>query len=439
MQLIKPFNLLLLSGFIWLVAFVSIPAKYVNLGGSLWFPIFSLLAFNLFFVFGLYSVKKKYYEPRLYSKNKKQTIIFLMAFIGTLGIIVRIYQRVFVEQIYFAENFIKTRMELMAGEANSGLMGVFSAVTYPFATVALMLAILWYKSLNKLTLIILFVLGLFPVYDSFLTQSRLLIVLIFGLLFFTIVSAKISFFKRHTIIKIYNYKIFKMPSVLLKKKVMIPTVILIFGFVIFSQKVMNNRLSAFAYSDTLSVWEFYHESEIDEEFKLEVNNAESVIQKNKLIATYSLKHYFAHSVAEYIRLINHLEKSWGYYYGVFELYVYVKILKILGLPIASFSQLNEVSYKEAVYTTFWGPFYIDFGIFGFFISFLLGRMVKRIYLKAKQGSEIDILFYAFIATVILASFFVNFAMSGNLYFLTAIIGAGLLIYFWPNKLFYTES
>ncbi|MBO3115224.1 hypothetical protein J4050_00600 [Winogradskyella sp. DF17] len=434
MALVKPINLLLISFVIWLLAFLTIPATYINLGDSVWFAVFTLVVFNILFVLGLKSIKSVKVRPQYISNQKKQLLVVLLFAVGVSGVLVRIYQRLIIQGIYFADNLVKTRMELLAQEGGSGLLGVFSAVTYPFATIALMLAILWYKNMNKAFFVLVALFGLFPIADSILTESRLLIVFVGVMLLITFLASGISFFKSHTSIKIYSHHLFKLPSILLKKKVWIPTVVLLIGFIIFSQKVVNNRLAAFNYYDTIRIWEFYHDSKMDSDFKYNVRNSKNTLEKNKLMSAYSLKHYFAHSVAEYIRLISHLDKSWGYYYGMFEFYTYFKFLKIIGINIPSFADLNEVSYKPAVYTTFWGPFFIDFGVFGFVFSFLLGRFTQRTYLKAKQGSEVNILVYAFLGVVVLASFFVNFAMGGNLYFLTAIILTVILIRYWPNKL-----
>lgn len=420
MNFIKPINLLLLSGLLWLYCVLSLPASYVKLGNSIWFPVFTLLMFILMFVLGLSSIKKVRYKKLNLSDKKKHLVLYTLLLVGTLGVFVKVYQRLFVEKIYFSESLVKTRMDLLAGEFNSGILGLLSALSFPFATIALMLGVLWFKSISKFMFSVIALFGLFPIIDAVLTESRLIIVLIFGMLFFCFIASPTKLFKNHTVFSLKGFKIVKLPSILFKKKVWIPSVISLFVFVVFSQKVINNRLAVFGYKDTLKVWEIQQQVSIDKDFRSSINNAENNIEKNKLIGAYSLKHYFAHGVFEYIRLNNHLEKSWGYYYGMFEFYTYFKVLKIVGIPIPSFGKLNEISYKKAVYTTFWGPFYIDFGIFGFIVSFFLGRLCKRIYLKAVLGSESDILLYSFIGVIILASFFVNLAGGANLYFLNAM-------------------
>ena len=438
MSLVKPTYLLFYSFLIWFIAFVTIPAKYINLGDSLFYPLATLFVYNILFVIGSASIKSVQRKDHYISPQKKKQIILIFFLIGFIGVIIRIYQRVYLQEIYFAEDLVRTRMDLMATEGNSGLLGVISALTYPFSTIALMLSIIWNKNINRFFLIPLLIFGLYPIIDSFLTESRLLIVFVACMLFITILASKISFFKSFTQFKLKGIRLIKLPTIFRKKRFYFPIIILFVGFIVFSKNVINNRLATFGYRDTLSVWEFYHDTEIEEGFKKEVRNANSVEEKNKLIGTYSLKHYFCHSVFEYIRLVNHLDSTTGYYYGVYEYYTFIKPFKILGIPIASFSDLNKVSLKPAVYTTFWGPFYIDFGIFGFLISFLLGRFSKRMYLKAKNGSESAILLYSFIAVIILASFFVNFSMGGNLYFLFAIFVGILFIKFWPNNIVITK-
>src|SRR5690606_23862941 len=136
----------------------------------------TLVLFNIFFIIGLKTVKSAKVSLRTVSRQNKTILIFLLFTVGTIGVLIKAYQRFFVEKIYFAENLVRTRMDLMAGELNSGLMGVFSALTYPFATIVLMLSILWYKDIRRISFVFILIVGLFPIYDAILTESRLLIV-----------------------------------------------------------------------------------------------------------------------------------------------------------------------------------------------------------------------------------------------------------------------
>ncbi len=432
----KPIFLLIVSFFIWFVAYLSIPATYIKLGDAIVFSVIILMLYNIAFILGTVGVKTANKGKSDFTKRKKRQLVFILFTIGFFGVLIKIYQRFFIQKIYFAEDLVRTRIDLMSSELSSGFLGVISALSYPFATICFLLCILWYKELKLREFIVIVLMGLFPIYDALLTESRLIIVVIIIMLIFTLLNSNL--FKKIVIIKLHKIILFKVPNVFFKRKTLIVLGILSIVFISFSVKVMNNRLSTFAYRDTLRVWEIYHETKIDDDFKEEVTSSKA-LDKNKLIGLYSLKHYLAHSVFEYTRLLNHLEYTTGYYYGGFQLYVYFKVLKALKINIPSFSQMSKITYKEAVYTTFWGPFYIDFGIFGILISFFLGRFSKQKYLNAKNGSEGDILMYSFVGVVILASFFVNFLMGANIYFLNAILITIFLFKYWPNKLIFSNK
>ena len=438
MKIFSPLKLQAISFLIWVIAFLSIPATYIKLGDAFFFSVFSLIMFNLLFALGTLAKKNHKKSINLFSKLKKRQLVFFLFCIGFIGVLIRVYQRIFLQKIYFASNLIETRMDLLSSELNSGILGVVSAVFYPFATICLLLGVLWNKELKRIEIIIITVFGLFPIYDSFLTEGRLMIVMIFGMLFITLGFSNYNLFKKGLLVKAGGLKLFKAPRFFLKKRNIIFSVIVVSLFVGFSVKVMNNRLSVFNYRDTLKVWEYYHESNIDNEFLAKVKKSDK-LNKNKLIGLYSIKHYFAHSVFEYIRLVGHLENYTGYYYGAYEFYPYLKMLKVVKIDVPSFSDLNNVIYKRGVYTTFWGPFFLDFGVFGFILSFFLGRFCKQKYLNAKNGSEMDILLYSFIGINILASFFVSFLNGGNIYFFNAIIITILFSKIWPNNLVITQK
>ncbi|MBQ4820085.1 hypothetical protein [Aquimarina sp. MMG016] len=347
---------------------------------------------------------------------------------------IKLFTGIFVTKIFIPGEIFSKRLELIGSEFNSGIFGVISAILFPFSVITMLIVIYHFRNFSKTFIVFAILFGLYPFLETFYLGGRTIIVLLGTTIIFTLLaSIEKNVNYKKTIIKLATFKLITLPSFFLRKKVLIISSIILIAFVSYSIKVINDRLSRFNYKDTLSVWEVYHRVKVDDEFKKEVRIS-SIEDKNYKIGIYSLKHYFVHGVFEYIRLVNHLDKTTGYYYGLYEFYVFAKFFKVFGVQIPSFYDLNSISHKRAVYTTFWGPFYIDFGIFGIIIMFLWGRFVRKVHIRALQGNVQYVILFSFLATIILASFYINFLLGTASYYLFAFLVAIILFKIWPNNL-----
>lgn len=433
MKLIAIPRVLFLSFSVWILFYLSIPAHY-KFKGTAYFALTVMISYLCFFGMGYFSIAKSSLNHlRPYANRKIRQITYFLFALGSAGVIVKMYAGLFVTKIFLASNLAEKREELFGGEFNSGVFGIIGALLFPFAVISALLVIYNIRLFKKRFIIPCLLFGMYPFLETFFLGGRTVIVLLGTTL--TLVSY-LSYLKNSRLpistIRLGSIPLFSVPRILVKKRVLIVTGLLGLLFVSYSVSVISSRLELFDYKDTLEVWEGYHEVDIDNDFQKEVNTMKKA-DKNYAIGMYSLKHYFAHGVFEYIRLVNHLESYSGYYYGGYQFYVFTKFFKFFGLPVASFQEMNTVSYKPAVYTTFWGPFFIDFGVFGIIIAFFWGRFTRRIYLKAVQGLSPHVIFYCFIAVLALASFFVNFIIGGSSYYLFGFIVTIIIFKIWPEN------
>ncbi len=435
MRIFNPSLLLILSFTIWIFFYINIPASYLY-KGSAFFSKTILFLYVAFFLLGTISIKlsKTIKASKPLSLGRIKQITILLFCLGAVGVLIKLYTGFFITKIFVAKDAFSKRQELFGSEFNSGIYGVISAVLFPFAVICMLITIYYFKNFKKSFMFLSILFGMYPFLETFFMGGRTVIALLGTTTLITIFFSieKNTNFKK-TIIKLYKTKLFSIPSFLLKKKILISVSIVSIVFVSYSVKIITDRLSAFGYKDTLVIWEGYHQVDIHSNFEKEVKKSLPK-DKNFKIGIYSLKHYFVHGVFEYIRLVNHLEKTTGYYYGAYEFYVFFKFFKIFGIPIPSFLELNSISYKPAVYTTFFGPFYIDFGVFGIFVMFFWGRFTKKIYIKARQGCIQYLILSSFFSTVIVSSFFINFLMGSASYYLFSFLITILIFKLWPNKL-----
>lgn len=437
MGAINPFKLLIISIAIWIFFYIQIDVDYIY-EGSAFFPILTLLGYIVIFVIGIYSLKKEnVLNLKTTSSKKIKQIVFLFFVVGTIGVFFKMYSGFFNSGIYLAEDVFEKRLENMTKELTGGISGIIGSILFPFSFVALLITIYNYKLFSRMSIFFIAFFGLYPFVETFFMGGRTTIALLGTTLIFIMYASfnKNSTFKL-TRININNGYLFSFPSFLRKKRIVIPLVAVVLIFISYSVRVVNQRLDRFSYGDrTFKIWEQkdYQWVEFNDEIKKEYFTGTKK-EKALIIGLHSIKHYFVHGVFEYIRLVNDLDSTLGYYYGQYQFNVFFKFFKALGVPLKSLEELDSVVNRQAVYTTFWGPFYIDFGVFGLIVMFFWGRFVKRIYVYAVRRETQYVIFYGYISTIIITSTFINFLQGSSSYYLFAFFVTLLAFKLWPNNL-----
>ncbi|MGB0357158.1 MAG: hypothetical protein ACPGC2_00370 [Flavobacteriaceae bacterium] len=434
--MISPARLVLASFLMWLIPASLVEATYLY-AGNVYGPTLLLAGYILFFFLGYYSIKKGQIKKAIkHSPAKIKQITSILLFLGTIGVLIEIYIGFFITEIFTSTNTFDKRLELFNSENSSGVLGLISSPLYPLAFISFLITIHQFKLFSKLFRLTALTIGMYGFYKIFFVGGRTTIVFLLTIVFFVLYKAYIDYNKKgNLIISYFSLHIFSIPKQVTKRKVYTPTIIVVIAFVAYSINIINSRVNYYGYGDNVfAIWEQkdYQWVDIDDAFKQRFYAAKDE-EKNKILGWYSLKHYFAHGVYEYIRLANDLS-PFGHYYGQYEFNVPFKFFRALGIPFKSFSELNEIVKRQAVYSTFFGPFFVDFGVFGLGVLFFVGRMVKRVFVKAQYGSIPHIILYAYISLILLSSFLINFLMGASFYYLFGIIATMLLFKFYPNNL-----
>ena len=437
MGVFKPQLLLLLSFLIWVFFYLQVDVTYLY-DGSFLFPISTLISFIAFFLIGIYSLKSKSVRsiPKASDKKVKQ-IIYTLFVLGGLGVLLKIYSGYFNSGIFAASDIFDQRIENMNKEFTGGFTGLIGSILFPFSVVSMLIGLYNYKKIKNNFLIIIVLFGCYPFVETVFMGGRTIFALLGTTIIFTLYS---SFVKNKTfkLTKlIYKNKVvISFPSFLKKKKIIIPLTLLAVLFISYSISIVSERLERFDYGNKVfEIWEKkeYRWIEFDKSFKKEYYRSEDE-QKATMIGLHSLNHYFAHGVFEYVRLVNHLEKTTGYYYGMYEFYTFFKFFRALGIPVPSKFEMSEIIDRQAVYRTFWGEFYIDFGVLGIVIMFFWGRFTKSIYIYATRQHTEYVVFYAYLSTIVITSFFINFLLGSSSYYLFAFLITLLIFKIWPQNI-----
>lgn len=419
---ISPTRLIMYSFLAWFVAYLIIPADYI-VKGNRFFPLFMLIGYNVCIILGFLSIKKN-----ITTKIVPTTLDFfsikLSFCIGVLGFILNLIQLLFIQKI-FSVNVYEQRLSNQYTEFNSGILGVLIALTFPFAIVAF-LSIFYYKNrFSNWMKVISSLFALLYVFDAYLNGARLpiVVIVIMSVIVFVFYQENNELLsKKKILFKLGKIQLIKVPKILMGFKALLFLIVLILG-INFFKEAMVKRLEYYQYDDVLTYWEGQHESKINKNYKKEINSLK-INEKNQRIATYSLYHYIVHAPFEFQKLVNHLDAPFGTFYGKYELDVYFKFLRFLKIPVQSRMDMEKKLYHEGYYITFWGPFYLDFGIFGFIIAYFLGLAIKITYNLATRAYLPAILMYSYVAIVLLASFHVSLFGGKYIYIFNAIL------FFW---------
>lgn len=431
----KPERLLIISFLLWLVFFLTKSGEYVNLG-PLWFPVIVLVIYNLSFLFGanfLKRTKEIIVKEKAFS-SKDRYIIFITFICGVIGVSLRLYQRVFEQQLLTEDNSFESRLKLLVEGSNPGITSFISAFFFPFAFIALSYATYYFRHIPKYFYVLIFAFGIYPIVDSLFYQGRLIIVL-YSLMFLFVVVFRVVQTTRlmddQINFKFGKIRLLTIPRYISKKRFYFFGAIILTVFLNYSIAVMTQRYSKYNFEKHLDYIEFHQESKLDEELKEKIRSADNPYYH---LSMYSLNHYMSHGVMEYIKLVNHIGNPMGTFYGQHEFNVYFKALRLVGVPLRSFGELNNELDRTGVYTTFFGPFYLDFGLLGAFILVVLGYFSKKCYHRALQGNIMSILFYCYIAVVILGAFFINMLSGSIIYYFNALIITSVIYKLMPQKI-----
>ena len=422
----------------WLITYLLAPFTHVDLGNSVFYAIISLTFFNIALFSGMslkVPIKRNFPYNHDILKIKKLTIILII--FGLIGDILRFIQRsnsnISISSLQ--EDMLAVReATLEAGELSGGVLSVVAALLFPFGTMALLLAIYFKKDLNKYIFIVAIPIGIYPVIDGIMLGGRSSVLMLSTVFIFAyLLKLQIN----HDYINYVQFKVkrkilFCIPKKIFSYKVLRTSLVLFIIIISFFVVVATQRQSGNSVSELIPTWEKYRGFDLN-------NTAVNIIEKSEngmiLMAFIELFYYIDHGFFEYLKLFDllYLRNSLnGIYYGKYEFYIFPKFLKIFGVDIGmDSSTMNDVSFhKSGIFTTFWGPVLVDFGVFwGTIYAFIVGYVTKIIYVRAAFDKRIfALLFYPFLASTIFSSFVIHSMADSNIYYLVSAVISSIIYY-----------
>lgn len=109
--------------------------------------------------------------------------------------------------------------------------------------------------------------------------------------------------------------------------------------------------------------------------------------------------YYLHGLFEFGLLWDYSNFATGHAYGAAQFFPYVKALEILGITTIPATSL--LFPRIGVFTSFFGPLWVDFGWFGPFFMVAFGMLAKRLGKAVAANSVAAVPLYSYLVTVIL--------------------------------------
>ena len=395
---LHPSKVIMFAFLIWVILFFSSPLVVnIELNRTAYVFLFCCI---LSFILGVALVKDRSGIRIPKSAKRLKRFFFLVLYLAILGLALKLTDRFIIRGISSSSNYFENR-EIMQAEGGNSL-AILSSFLTPLGLIPIFL--LWKHKIptNWAVKMIAFILFFAQIFDAVLLGSRSIIFVLFiliGLYLFYFKKIKITLFKGLGIVMV------------------------IFSFIFIMNYIFVERTKIFAGENTYDL--VLYQSNINytvtssNTFKNTFNSLNPTAQS--LVFTYlTTTQYFTHGMIEFSYLYDNYKND--YALGSYTFAIYSRFLhKITGRNFDS-KNLEQLSPRPGVFTTFFGPIFIDFGWFSLLFMMLFGIIVKVIYNKAKSGYDWAIILYFYFFIVLAFSPVFNFINgAGGIFILTSLV------------------
>ena len=400
----NPLKVVLLGVFLWVLIFTISSVRVKELPGIM--PVLLVCINYLFLIFGIYITKRNYLNNE-FDENSKITvlkkILTYVIIISVIGFCFRLLDKFYLREITIGNSSYENRKLLSNNK--SSIFGVLAAVLMPFSFIPLFI---WLKiriKVSKIRFLLYSIIFFFPAFDSIVLGSRSGLFIVFFLYLIYIFYFKVFRFTPFKII-VYGFLIYFLG--LFTTKMFIERTM---EYMVTEKKAVNHILSNAVYNFTLEPKEDTRKS------ILETKNETVKLTRLSLL---NAAQYYTHGFFEFSYLYNNYEGS--YHFGQYTFGVIVKFSNIIFGTNVDLEKIQNSPVRVGVYSTFFGPIFLDFGWFSPLFMLIFGILQGKLYNKVINGAfrYIPLLFY-----ILVVDFFmpvINFIVSSQgIYIILAMI------------------
>jgi len=391
-------------GFIlWVILFFFVPLRVKHEMG--WMPILFLIFNYVFFILGLKIIPVVKKEKRnIYKVNRLalKKVFYIVICIAILGFLFKVIDKFYIRGASFSNSISLNRIILE--KARSSFISIIAAVLTPFSYLPLFIY-LYLRLKNRLLLVLSYFLFFSTAFEFVMLGSRsglFVIIILLGIYLRYFKKLKISLRRFITII------------------------VVMFFLMIFSVQLFIERTKDFAKTDKVAIEHVLTRSgynftvEPTKEAKRKIIRTQNNTLQAYRLGVVNFGQYYLHGVFEFGYLYNNYKKN--HWYGGYTFNIFAKFVNIMFKTNIDLKGIQKSPPRTGVYTTFFGPVFIDFGWLSLIFMFFFGVFQKLIYNKVLQGrfQFTPLLFYLLIINFFMPVFnFINGAQ--GLYTITSFI------------------
>lgn len=328
---------------------------------------------------------KPLYLPSEKLKRAESQLFWAMLCLGVGGHFIKLIDKYILRGVGGLTG-LEAREALL--ETGSGPLSVIGGLLYPFGYLPIFI-LLGAKVLKRtrLKMILAGFVFLIPAIDAVLLFSRSFMLVALAMIYF---GTSIALFKGRA----------------LPRKIFIPllaSISLVIGMsiYIFSLRLQEMGIDI-SFTAYLSGYAYTVKPNAAAAQIIEMDNAFSLL--------IPIAQYYVHSLLEF-QILWSANNVQNFAWGALLFAPYVKFLSLLG--VATEPELFSLFPRVGIFTSFWGPFWVDFGWFGPFIIFFVGFFMRSVGRAARRGELRAYPLYTYFCVILFFMPLVNFAISAQ--------------------------
>lgn len=378
-------KILVLSWAIWLVCFFSLPLSPVFYGDFMSVSLF--IASNLALWIGLrtFEISNSAFEDGGATEHAYQLLRYLIP-LGVLGFVIRLFDYFVLRGVPLFGSFADVRLALEASSPN------LASVAFGFLSPAMLAAGIlgtFCAANGKRTLRVVLAIGLFLAYPafSFLSGGRSTLALVgcLGIIAFFLGSPRLT--RRHVIFVIAALFV----GIALTMALFVPRLLE-------SGLDLTERVRISGYNQLVP---------LDDWVMIFARNANPWVSATMLYVL-SLGQYFLHAVFEFFALMREKNPSDPFLLGRYQFIIADQFAKVIEhFTGGRHVDLEIYNPRSALYTTFWGPAFIDFKYLMPIYSWVFGIVVSYFQKRVSDGDVYALPLYCLFLFQIGSSIMVN--------------------------------
>ena len=344
-----------------------------------------------------------YQVPAMQLKRKESQLFWAMLFLGGFGNLLRLVDKYLLRGVGGLSG-LEAREVLI--ESSAGPLSLIGGVLYPFGYLPIFI-LLGSKVLPltrwKLSLAVF--IFLIPAIDALALFSRSFMLVALAMVYFG------------TSITLYQGRVF--PRKLLLYGVGCLAFVLAMSILIF-----NMRLDEMSLDISYSVFSSGYA------YTVAPNTSVQTIldEGGYWLGLLPIAQYYLHSIPEF-QILWSMNETQSFSWGGLLFAPYVKFLAIFG--IAAEPDLFELFPRVGVFTSFWGPLWVDFGWLGPIMTFFFGMFARVLARSARAGHVGSYPLYTYFCIVLFFMPVANFGISAQGMY---VINAFVVFWFMTRKI-----